>query len=112
MAHSNYLCFLRKRAALSQDELAHIIGDVDRSTISRYESGEQVPSTEFVLGCLVLFGVGPRELFTGLYESIQERVINNAAEVEQALRGDTSEAAARKRKLLLRMVERAHSPRS
>lgn len=109
MTHLNYLSFHRKRWALSQRELAGLLGHASRSAVSRLELGGGRPSLRFALACQTIFGLGVAELFPDLFEQHQDDVMRRAAALDERLRGKTDQNAARKRELLGDMVERALS---
>jgi transcriptional regulator with XRE-family HTH domain len=106
MSHRNYLSLHRKRWALSQRELALLLGHQSRSVVSRLELGKGRPSLPFVLRCETVFGVGFAELFPDLADETHEVVMRQAAQLDLQVRGCTDAASARKRTLLLEMVER------
>lgn len=107
MHHPNYLAALRQRNALSEQELADLVGYASRSAVYRFERGERRPTLRFALACEVVFGEDPRKVFPGLYAKIEDAVLAHAARLDEAVRNQKGAAAARKRKLLLEMVERA-----
>ena len=106
MTHRNYLSLHRKRWALSQRELALLLGHQSRSVVSRLELGRGRPSLPFVLRCETVFGVGMAELFPDLADETHEVVMRQAAQLDLQVRDKTDAASARKRALLLEMVER------
>lgn len=66
----NYLKMHRKRAGLSQAELARLLGCRSAGKVSRYEHFKRVPTLETALACEQIFGVPVRELFAGLTDEI------------------------------------------
>ena len=58
---ANNLRFLRRRAELSQSDLAEKIG-TDYNSISRYENGKSTPKLETLTKLTQVFGVGLEEL--------------------------------------------------
>lgn len=103
----NYLRAHRQRCGLSEEELARLLGRSRASGIGRFETGVRVPNGEFLLGCEVVFGVKPRDLFPGLYETVEEAVMGRAADLSKTLEGKVDQASDKKRRLLAEMVERA-----
>ena len=93
---SNYLRSNRKRIALSQGEVAFLLGQQSSSQISRYERFEHVPSLETALACEVIFKSPISELFGGLYQKAEQDVAERARILASTL-GDRDAA---KRKLL------------
>jgi transcriptional regulator with XRE-family HTH domain len=110
MNHTQTVQLNRKRAALSQEELADLI-DVSQSTISRVESDETVKMTtlETLLGLQVVFGHSPRALFSSLYAKIEEAVMTRAAELDCLIRSKDDPQSLKKKQLLSAMMKRATS---
>jgi len=109
MQHSsfNYLRAHRKRAALSEEELARLLGGVTASLVCRLEGGTREPTGKFMLGCEVVFGVAPRDMFPGRYGGVEESVMRRAARLSAALEGKVDAVSASKRRLLEDMIKRA-----
>lgn len=106
MPHHTYVRRNRLRWALSQGELAALIG-VSQSIISRCETPAYAPDASVALGLQVVFGHSPRALFPGLYSSIENAVMANAADLDRALGRKRDHASETKRRLLTGMVHRA-----
>jgi transcriptional regulator with XRE-family HTH domain len=73
----NYLRTNRKQSALSQEEVAFLLGmkGLDKGgKVSRDESYARVPTLEFALAYEAIYGKPIRELFAGLYERIAPEV--------------------------------------
>jgi transcriptional regulator with XRE-family HTH domain len=62
----NYLRMYRKRAGLSQDEVAYLLGGKSGTIASRYERFRRTPSLETALACEAIYGVPVKELFAGV----------------------------------------------
>ena len=93
---SNYLRSNRKRIALSQGEVAFLLGHQSSGQISRYERFEHAPSLETALACEVIFKSPLSELFGGLYHKAERDV----AERARGLASTMGDKDAAKRKLL------------
>lgn len=106
MPHITYVRRTRRRWALSQPELAQLLG-ISQSVISRIEAGELIPGTSLALGLQVIFGQSPRALFPGLYSSVEDAVMAQAAELDRALGARKDYATETKRRLLTAMALRA-----
>src|SRR2546422_855228 len=80
MAHRlpNYLRTHRKRAGLSQDEVAYLLGCRSGAKVSRYERLARRPSLETAFAYEAVFGVPARELFAGVYEKVEEQIKKRA----------------------------------
>jgi transcriptional regulator with XRE-family HTH domain len=78
---SNYLRTHRKRLALSQEEVAFLLGakGMDKGIkVSRDENLARVPSLQTALAYELIYGKPVRELFAGLYEQIEQEVAERA----------------------------------
>ena len=79
MAHlPNYLLSNRKRIALSQEELAFLLGAQSGAKISRYERFTREPSLATALAFEAIFQRPASELFGGLYQKVQQEVAARA----------------------------------
>ena len=77
----NYLRTHRKRSALSQGEVAFLLGTKGANKgnkVSRDENYARTPTLESALAYEVIYGKPIRELFAGLYEEVEREVIGNA----------------------------------
>jgi transcriptional regulator with XRE-family HTH domain len=82
---SNYLRTHRKRASLSQAEIAFLVGTSSGAKICRYENAKRQPSLETALAYEALFGVPLRELFAGVYQKVEGETRWRAQEVSSRL---------------------------
>jgi hypothetical protein len=107
MKHPNYLGAHRKQWALTKQELARLLGYAVRDQVSRCEAALSEPTLRLALGCEVVFGLSPREMFPAAYARIEDSVMARAAVLDEqlGLRGDA--VAERQRQLLREMVLRA-----
>src|SRR5580698_6167964 len=77
----NYLRTNRKQIALSQEEVAFLLGmkGMDKQNkVSRDENYSRVPTLETALAYEAIYGKPIRELFAGLYEQIAPEVSSRA----------------------------------
>jgi transcriptional regulator with XRE-family HTH domain len=74
----NYLLTNRKRLALSQADVAFLLGTRGGTKMCRYERFVRVPSLETALALEVIFQKPARELFAGLYQKIEGEVAARA----------------------------------
>lgn len=95
----------RKRWAVSQRELAHLVG-VGQAVISRYEQGQLTPGARTLMALEIVFGKSGKHLFPSLHEQIEEEVMRRAAALDRGLRGRTDPGSVRKQRLLNRMADR------
>jgi transcriptional regulator with XRE-family HTH domain len=79
MAHlPNYLLSNRKRLALSQEEVAFLLGAQSGAKICRYERFAREPSLKTALAFEAIFQRPASELFGGLYQKVQQEVAARA----------------------------------
>lgn len=77
----NYLRTHRKRVALSQEEVAFMLGvnGMDKGIkVSRDENLSREPSLRTALAYEAIYGRPVRELFAGLYEQVEQNVAKRA----------------------------------
>jgi transcriptional regulator with XRE-family HTH domain len=77
----NYLRTNRKRVALSQEEVAFMLGVIgmDKAIkVSRDENLAREPSLRTALAYEAIHGRPVRELFAGLYEQVEQEVAKRA----------------------------------
>ena len=107
MAHlPNYLFSHRRRLALSQDEVAFLLGTIDGTRVSRYERSARVPDLEAVLALEVILQKLARELFAELYLKARGKVVARARELlNQLATSPPTRQMSRKRLLLANIIE-------
>ncbi len=81
----NYFRTHRKRAYLSQNDVAYFLGGQNGSKICRYENFSRLPSPETIFAYEVLFKAPARELFAGVYNRVELATLKPAASLEQKL---------------------------
>jgi transcriptional regulator with XRE-family HTH domain len=84
-ALNNYLRMYRKRAGLTQAELAFLLGCTHRSKVSRYERGVRMPALQTLIGFEVLFRAPVAKLFAGTYAKLREETQNRARRLSKQL---------------------------
>jgi transcriptional regulator with XRE-family HTH domain len=106
----NYLRTYRKHAALSQDEVAFLLGLSKGNKISRHEHSARVPSIEALLAYEVIFGVPPRTLFAGTFEKVEHLTKERAEALIAKLAAQKLDPlTARKIQVLRRLVSQDES---
>jgi transcriptional regulator with XRE-family HTH domain len=99
----------RRRLGLTQAELAALLGVASSTTVSRIERSKRTPTTSVMIACCVLFGLPTPELFTSLYEEIEELVATAVKALHEELEGKTDKQAVRKRDFLEEVLTRVIS---
>ena len=90
---SNYLHPNRKRLALSQEEVAFMLGGTGEnkgSKVSRDESFDREPGLRAALAYEAIYGKPVRELFAGLFEEMEQDVAKRAKLLTYRKRGLSS----------------------
>jgi transcriptional regulator with XRE-family HTH domain len=80
---NNFLRASRKKAGLSQRELAFLLGSHTAGYISRYERRKRMPSIETALGCEAALGIPVSELFAETYQSVATEVKERARKMSE-----------------------------
>src|ERR1039458_9946919 len=96
---SNYIRTHRKRAGLSQRELARIIDYATKVSVFRHERVLALPPLLAALGYEVLFSVPVSELFAGMREAMEQTVEERLGELEENLRRTPRAEKARRQTL-------------
>ncbi|EKD96571.1 MAG: Helix-turn-helix protein [uncultured bacterium] len=102
-----YLRTHRRKWALTQKEVAFLLGHKSSTHVSRLEQGKRIPCMDIVLACEVLFGLTPHRLFPKHYADIEEAVLARAAMLYKRLNKETSRVATRKKEFLSAALKRA-----
>jgi transcriptional regulator with XRE-family HTH domain len=106
----NYILTERKRAGLSQQELAYLLGMKSSSTVSRCENFERSVSLDAAIALEVVFGVSIRELFAGRYEQVAKKTIDRVDCLGAKLsNAPQTRYTKHKVEVLLAALERSHS---
>jgi len=79
----NYLKAFRKRSALSQEDVAYLLGTQSGAKVCRYERFAQEPGLRTALAFEVMFQKSISELFPGLFEEIQKDVRARAKKLKE-----------------------------
>ena len=100
MSH-NHLRRYRKRGALTQAEIAYLLGAACGTKVSRHERANRPPSLETALAYQAIFGVPVHELFPEDYSQAVTAVKGRAATLARnvARRSDGRKAPFKQRAL-------------
>jgi DNA-binding XRE family transcriptional regulator len=83
----NHLRVYRRRAGLSQPDLAEIVGHAKSAQIARHEKNQSIPPLLTAIAYEAVFDAPISKLFPGLYESVLASVEIRLDEFEAHLRG-------------------------
>lgn len=103
----NYLRANRKRLALSQDEVAFLLGTQRGAKVCRYERFDRNPSLATALAFEAIFQRPVRELFGGIYQKVEEEVASRAKTLrDRENNREPNERTNRKRQILINIASR------
>lgn len=74
----NYLRTHRRRAGLSQDEVAYLLGSTSGTKVSRHETSVRRPGLETLFAYEIIYRIPARELFAGIYERVERTTARRA----------------------------------
>ena len=81
----NYVRAKRKKAGLSQRDLAFILGYGKAGAVSRHELFRSIPPLIMALGYEVIFEVPITQLFPGLYDTVEGAIEKQISQFEALL---------------------------
>ena len=94
----------RKRSALTQSDVSHLLGHVSSSPISRLESGEQAPDFRSALSLELVFGAFVNQLFRDQFRQLATRVRDRAGVLGDSVALQTDSAEVRRRRSELKAI--------
>jgi transcriptional regulator with XRE-family HTH domain len=105
----NYLRTYRKKAGLTQQEVAALLGCREGAQVSRYEKRKRLPPLDTALACEAIFGTPTSQLFAGIREAIDKDVEKRLLELRSKLQtrsdsGSKGSATAQKLRWLASRV--------
>jgi transcriptional regulator with XRE-family HTH domain len=104
----NYLRSARRRTALSQDEVAFLLGTQSGSKVSRYERGVREPGIDAAFAFEIIYLEALRELYAGRFDRLERVIAKRAKLLAERLREKrSSKTIARKIDLLSEISARA-----
>lgn len=103
----NYLRVQRRTWHLTQEEMAFLLGYLNQSIIGRLEREERAVTLAVAHACEVVFGIGLRDLYPALLESVEQRTLGRLLELrERIAKATSSEKTLAKLKLLQQAIRR------
>jgi DNA-binding XRE family transcriptional regulator len=98
---ANYLRTHRLKSGFTQNDLAGVLGNVNRDMISRHERQEQRPSLLVALSYEIFYRIPVSEIFVGLAKTVESNVEAQLAEYQtylgnQSATGTQAASIARK----------------
>lgn len=96
----------RKKAGLSQDDVAFLLGKESGSYVSRVEQNKITPDLFTALSYQILFDIQVHQMFAGIYTEIQPILITRIAKLTNILEKKGGSLKIRKRIVILNEVAR------
>ena len=106
----NYLRANRKRLALSQDDVAFLLGTRSGAKVCRYERFVREPSLETALAYEAIFKRSVSELFGGLYQKVEREVTERAKILAERNDGKPNRRSARKHEAIAEIATAQSTP--
>ena len=70
----NYIRTYRKRACLTQEEVAFLLGSKSSASVSRHERFKQTPDLQTLLAYELLFQTPVRNLFSCTHQEVEQKL--------------------------------------
>ncbi len=83
----HYLRRYRLRAALTQKEMAHLLGCQSPATVCQYEARKREPDLRTALAYRVIFGLPVEVLFPGIHREVEQDVLIRAGRLSKQMTG-------------------------
>ena len=83
----HYLRRYRLRAALTQREMAHLLGCQSPATVCQYEARKREPDLRTALAYQVVFGLPVEALFPGIHREVEGKVLIQAGLLSEQMTG-------------------------
>jgi DNA-binding XRE family transcriptional regulator len=102
----NYLRAHRKRLALSQGEVAYLLGSHGGAKVCRDEKFVRQPGLETALAYAAIYQIPVEELFAGMYRRIEQEVATRAKIMTYRKEGQPNQRTRHKREKLVELVNK------
>ncbi len=102
---THYLRRYRLRAALTQKEMAHLLGCQSPATVCQYEARKREPDLRTALAYQVVFGLPIEALFPGIHREVEQEVRNRAGRLSERLSGANASLALSHKRKSVRSIE-------
>ena len=99
----HYLRAERRRAALTQTDVAQLLGAASKGRVSRYERG-QIPPIKSALAYQAIFDVAVADLLNATYADIASRIRGRARDLLRNPPSTSTPRQARRRQTLERIA--------
>ena len=105
-----YLRALRRRSALSQEDVAFLLGAFTGSRVSRHETGACDPPIEVALAYEVIFGAGMADIYEDELVEITKHVVKRARTLHESLAHRLKDPLRNEKRAALKRIINRCSP--
>ena len=102
---NNYVRMYRRRAGLSQADVAFLLGSQSGTPLSRYERFRRLPALRTALALEIVFGIPAGEIFAGVYDELQRAIVERATMLTKELKAGKKQSAATARLAALEAIK-------
>ena len=106
----HYLRAYRKRAGLSQADVAFLLGCRSGAKVSRYEHFARQPTLPVAFAYEVIFNTAARELFSGVFQESQQKILQRTQALLTSLEQSNFDRAPVRKIKALRDITVASKP--
>lgn len=100
----NYFKSQRRRAGLSQADVAFLLGGQGGAHISRYEHFHRAPNLHTALAYEAIFNTSVSELLAGEFEKVERQVANRAIILARRLSNQPPDRSTAKKLVFLHLI--------
>lgn len=97
----------RRFWALTQKELARLLGVGERGHVSKLEHGRRAPNLKIAIGTQIIFGMEFKNMFPKFWNQVQERVVRRVHDFHGVVKHGVSRRSQRKRELAEAILRQA-----
>lgn len=107
----NYIRTHRKRAHLTQKEVAFLVGVTSGAVVCRHERFQQTPNLQTIIAYEILFGTPVRTLYEGVNQKVQDKLMDRIrALIRRLIQGGHGRVMDRKIEALNAVLEAQVAP--
>jgi transcriptional regulator with XRE-family HTH domain len=109
--HDSYIRSYRKKARLSQEDVAFLLGGTSGTSVSRHERGRRAPTVETALAYEVILGKPIGELYRRFLTSLRRDIAKRAEQLLQTEvpKEHSGRASHVRRRAELRRIAKEHA---
>lgn len=102
----SYFKTLRKKRALTQGDMARLLGTMSASALSKYERLVRIPPARILMGVEVVFNDTIREVYPALFAEVAAAILARAKDLLAELADAGGQVAEARRSALIELISR------